>query len=246
MIHIKHTLWLSVLCLFLSNICMADDGPQRKKTGNATRINFGPVISLYTINKKHATAPTQKISVLAGFRREVHVDRTYKSYFSFGIDYFFHGLNFKSYYFKPDSIKLYDKSFGYNYALNLHELNLPLQYKFLFKRADNSLYSPYITLGYHLRYLLFSNLKITQNGNLIKKDNPDVTFNNPIMTNKLNAFVSTAFGWQKNNLASSKGSFFVELNFRYGFSPYLFEADYAASSLNINGLHLSLQLGLKL
>ena len=174
------------------------------------------------------------------------MNREYNTYFLIGVDYFFHGLTFKSYYFKPDTLKLYDKSFGYTYSLFIQEINIPFQFKYLFKREDNSLYSPYIAVGYHLRCLLPGTLKVKQNGELVKSDEPDLTFKNPLFWNKLNAFVSASVGWQKNHLTpSAKGSFFAELNFRYGFSAYSFQTDYSASSLYINGGHLSLLIGLK-
>lgn len=240
---VKHTALLLVLFFFIPAFLFSQSS--KKKSGNGNRINFGPVISFYTINKNHAINPTQKISAIIGFRREQRLGRDYKAFFLFGIDYFFHGLNFRSYYFATDTLKLYDKSFGYDYSLFIHELDLPLQLKYLFKREDNSLFSPYITVGYHLRYLLPGSLKVSQNGNTIKTDNPDVTFKNALLNNKLNAFVSLGLGWQKNSLSASKGSFFVELNVRYGFSPYYFATDYSASSLYINGTHLTLQLGQK-
>ncbi|MCE3227555.1 MAG: hypothetical protein K0S32_2106, partial [Bacteroidetes bacterium] len=43
----------------------------------------------------------------------------------------------------------------------------------------------------------------------------------------------------------SRGSFFMELNARYGFSPYFFQEDYTASSMFMNSVHLSLFMGFK-
>lgn len=216
-----------------------------KHYGNGIRLSIGPCIGFYTINKNHATSPQQRLSAIIGFRKEFKVGRDYRTFFLVGVDYFLHGLNFKSYYFKPDSLKLYDKSFKYDYTLLINELNLPVQFKYLLKRADNSLFSPYVSIGYHLRFLLPSSLKVTQDGQLIKSDNPDLKFKTPFLYNKINSFVSASVGFQKNSLSNSKGSFFVELNFRYGFSPYYFETDYSPTSLYINSTHLSLQLGLK-
>lgn len=234
-----------VLLLFISIYNCVKASQPGKNYGNGIRLNVGPAIGFYSINTNHAQNPQQRISAIIGFRKEIKVGRDYQTFFLIGVDYFFHGLNFKSYYFKPDSLKLYDKSFGYDYSLLIHELNLPLQFKYLLKRADNNLFSPYITIGYHLRFLLPPSLKISQNGNLIKTDNPDLKFKTPLFYDKLNSFISASLGWQKNSLSNSKGSFFVELNFRYGFSPYFFESNYAASSLYISSTHLSLQLGLK-
>jgi hypothetical protein len=245
MIKIKHRALIIVLFFFFSIHAFPGESPAPKKGGNGNRLYFGPVVGFYSINKKHAINPSQKMSATFGFKRELNVGRDYKVFFLIGVDYFFHGLNFRSYYFRPDTLQVYDKSFGYNYSLFIHELNLPLQFKYLFKREDNSLFSPYVSFAYHLRYLLPGNLKITENGNKIKDDSPDVKFKNPLIIDKLNAFVSIGLGWQKNSLTSSKGSFFVELNYRYGFSAYYFETDYAPSSLYINSTHLSILLGLK-
>lgn len=210
------------------------------------RIDLGPAFGFYTINTNHAQNPLPRPSASIGFKKEFRVGSEYNTYFLIGIDYFFHGLTFKSYYFNPDSLKLYDKSFGYTYSLFIHELDLPLQFKYLLKREDNSLFSPYIAIAYHLRYLLPGSLKVEQNGQTIKTDALDLKFKNPLFYNKFNAFVSASVGWQRNSLsARSKGSFFAELNFKYGFSAYSFQTNYSASSLFINGTHLSLQIGLK-
>ena len=237
------------LCFFILTInlfAFGNNAPPQSKSPNATRISFGSSYGFYLINTHHAKMDIQNPSFNFGIRREMKVDREFKTFFAFGIEYFMHGLNYYSYFFKPDSLKLYDKSLmNYKYSLFIHELGLPLQLKILFKRSDNSLFSPYITLGYHLRYLMTSNLLIYKNGELFKKDSPELSFRNSLLGNKLGFFVSGSFGWQKNNLASSKHSFFIELNYKYGFSSYSFQRDYSATSMFINGTHLSLLMGLK-
>lgn len=217
----------------------------KKSSGAGVRISFGPALGFYNINKNHAQSPTQKMSALFCFKKEIRCDREYKFFFLFGIDYFIHGLNFKSYYFKPDSLQLYDKTFPYNYSLIIQEINLPLQIKYSFMPENNSLFSPYLMIGYHLRFLLPANLNVSQNGNSVKKETIDLQFKNPLFYNKLNNFLSATIGFQKNNINKGKGGFFAELQYRYGFSPYYFKTNYSASSLYINSMHLSLQLGLK-
>lgn len=227
--------------LVFSNICFG----QKNSPGAGIRFGFGPVLGLYTVNNNHAKNPTQKMSAMVSFKKEIRVDRSNKNFFLVGLEYFFHGVNFKSYYFKPDSLKLYDKTFPYNYSLIINELGLPLQFKHSFTRETNSVFSPYIMLGYHLRYLLPGNVLITQNGNRVKEDVVDLRFRNGFITNKMNSFLSATIGWQKNSISKSKGSFFAELNFRYSLSQYYFEESYAASSLYISSMHLALQLGVK-
>lgn len=99
--------------------------------------------------------------------------------------------------------------------------------------------------GYHFRYLLPANLKVTQNGAAVQEDIIDLKFRTPFITERLNSFVSATLGLQKNSVSSSKSNFYAEINFRYGFSQYYFEKTYAASSLYIGSAHLALQLGLR-
>ena len=233
------------LCFVLLSFCN-NAAPPTSKSPNATRIGFGSGYGFYMINTRHAKSDAAMPGFNFSLRREYKTDREFKTFFSFGVEYFMHGLNYYSYYFKPNSIKLYDKSLmTYKYTLMIHELGLPLQLKILFKRSDNSLFSSYMILGYHLRYLLTSNLSINQNSVLVKKDSPELNFRNSLFGPKLNSFVSAGLGWQKNNLASSKHSFFIELLYKYGFSQYSFSRDYSANAMYINGTHLSLVLGYK-
>jgi hypothetical protein len=245
MVKTKHRLLYFVFIILIPFLFQAHTYP-KIQASKGIRFNFGPAVSFYSINRKHAGRPIQKFSVLLGLKKEWRLDREFRSFFLTGLDYYYHGIGFQSYYFKPDTLKIYDKQFNYNYSLFIHELHLPLQYKYLFKRRDNRLFSSYLQLAYHLRYLLGSDLKITENGNKVKYDSPELKFKNPLFNEKLNAFVSLSYGFQKNSIGSSKGNFFVELNFKYGFSPYSFERDYAASSLYINSSHMTILLGFKL
>lgn len=239
----KHRHFIFVLCFFVP--CLFFAMPPNNG-GNRVRIHVAPVFGFYTINKNHAQYTSPKISASLGVKKEFRIDREYKTYLLVGVNYLFHGLNFRSYYFKPDSMKVYDKSFAYNYSLFIHEIDIPVQFKYLLRRENNSLFSPYVAIGYHLRYLLPGVLKVKQNDKLIRNDSPDLRFKNPLLYNKINAFVSAGIGWQRNSVsASDKGAFYVELNYRYGFSQYSFQTDYSANSLYINGSHLSFQLGLK-
>lgn len=244
MAEIKHRSFYCVLFFFALQLSVLAAPP--KNQGSRIRIDLAPAFGFYSINSNHAIDPRSKVGLALGFKKEYRAGDSYNAYFLAGVDYFFHGLNFRSYYFNPDSVKIYDKSFGYTYSLFIQEINVPLQFKYLLKREDNSLFSPYLAVGYHLRCLLPANLRVKQNETLVKSDAVDLRFKNSLFWDKLNAFVSLSLGWQKNHLTpSAKGNLFVELNFKYGFSAYSFQTPYSASSLYINATHLSLMLGLK-
>jgi hypothetical protein len=209
------------------------------------RFSFGPTLGFYKINTNHAQNPSAKMSILAGLKKEVRVDQTFQTFFLFGADYFLHGINFRSYYFDQDTLRLYNEKFEYDYSVLMHELQVPLQLKFSFTRENNSLYSPYVMIGYHLRALLPAKVTVSQDGNRVVSQNEEMRFKMPMLTNKLNSLISATVGWQKNTINNSKTGFFIELNYRYGFSQYYFASKYTPSSLYMNSQHMSLLLGLK-
>jgi hypothetical protein len=217
--------------------------PRGKGGGNGTRLYLGGAYGIYDINRRHASDASTRTSICAGFRRELRADRMYHAYVLFGAEYFMHGVRFNSYYFYADSTALYNRSFAYTYALRIHELCVPAQFKYVFKRADNNLNSPYIAAGYQLRLLVTSGLVVDRGGEVIRRDYPRLKFRHPLFIDPLNSGVQLAVGWQRNQLSSGSGGIFVEMNLRYGFSQYYFEAPYAATSLFINSVHVAFVLG---
>lgn len=219
--------------------------PLRPKKKSCYRICIAPVYGFYGINKNHATNTQPKMSAQFNFKHEFGGDRQYKAFFSYGIDYFLHGLNYNSYYFKPDSLQLYNKNFAYQHSLIMQEIALPIQFRYSFLNENNALFSPYVALGYQLRYMLPANLKIAQNGNQIINSAVDVAFKNPLIYKNINSSIFASVGFQKNGINGSKTGFFIELQTKYGFSPYSFYEKYVASSLYINSVHLALNVGVR-
>lgn len=243
---------LSVFLLALSLNGYSDNPPAFFKMSTMgesrivrTRIMIAPVISFYKINRNHADAPHQKMSGLFSLKEEVRLNYKHNMYFLFGVEYMVHGVNFNSYYFKPDSIQLYTGNMNYKYSLYMHEVDIPLQLKLCFNHENNARFTPYFMLGYHLRTLLDANLKVTQDGEVVHKTYEVVTFKNKLFTKRNNPFVSVTFGFQKNNLKTYKNCVFGEITYRYGFSSYLLKDSFTASSLYISGNHLNVGFGFK-
>jgi len=220
-------------------------GARPAKQAKGIRISAGPLIGFYSINKNHAKSLVPRPGGLFSYKKEIRFGRDYRTFFLFGFDYLVHGLSFQSYYFTQDTLQLYDKKFNYKYSLLLQEINLPFNVKYSLNRENNSQFTQYFMIGYHIRYLLPADLKVTQNGTSVITDSPQMKFKNHLIAEQINAYLSLAFGWQRNNTGSAKPGFFIEANYRYGFSPYYFETKYSARSLFISSSHVTLQLGIK-
>jgi hypothetical protein len=242
---IKYIVLLPVL-LFFTLTCFSRPTPKSSKNSSkGFRIGIGPGTGFYKINRNHAKGAAPRVGGLVSFKKEFRIGRDYKTFFMAGVDYAFNGLTFKSYYFKPDTLQLYDKKFNYKYSLFFHEINVPLQFKYSFNNENNSLFSGYLMLGYHFRYFLPGTLKVSEGGTQLKSDDLDMKFRTPFIFYRMNSLLSVTIGTQRNNPSASRSNFFIELSYRYGFSPYYFEKDYSASSLFISSSHLVFQLGLK-
>jgi hypothetical protein len=209
------------------------------------RFGFGPSIGFYSVNLNHSSGARPRASLQVNLKRQFRMDREHKNFLLIGLDYMFHGITFNSYYFQNDSLQLYDKNFAFRYSLFMQEASIPIEYKYSFKPENNSLYSAYFMFGYRLRYLFPLSVNVTENGNSVSVNSEALYFVNPFIFKKMNSAIHTAFGFQRNGVGGSDFNFFIELNYRYNFSPYYFKTDYSASSLIFNSQHLSLQLGLK-
>lgn len=217
-----------------------------KRVRNAWRYNIGTSLNNYTLNDKHGVNPKQRLNLTVGVRREQRVTRDSKSFLLFGAEYLLHGLNYNSYYFPPDSVPIYDRKYPYLYTLTLQELHLPFEFKYLLRRMDNSPYSPYFAVGYHFRYLMPAFVKVSKPGTESIYDTPNMQFRTSLINPKINASLCLALGWQLHRLGGSHRSFFIEFNFQYGFSDYYFNSAYSASSMYINCIQSTLNIGARI
>jgi hypothetical protein len=88
-------------------------------------------------------------------------------------------------------------------------------------------------------------LRVTKDGEVFQTDHPDMRFRTSLFSSKINASLCASIGWQVNRLGHSHSSFFAEINFQYGFSDYYFKSEYSASSMYINCIQVTFNVGAK-
>lgn len=217
---------------------------RRKNPRLKTRVSVSPVIGFYSANAHHTSSPSQKMSFSVSCKEEIRLDKKNTTFFMIGAEYMLHGLNFNSYYFYADSLKLYNGRMDYKYSLLIHEVDFPLLLKYSFQKETNKIWSRYVFAGYCYRWLVAGNLKVSLNGQGVENKAETLKFKNPAFNPVNNSFLCAGFGLQKNDMFSHN-AFFAEIQFRYGLSPYYFSEDFAPTSLYINGHHLYVTVGLK-
>ena len=236
--------------LFCTALAQEDGGKKlRNRRHNPiikTRMGFSPVLGLYKSNLHHTSGTKPKMAFNFSLKEEIRLDRHNQNFLLLGVEYMFHGVNFKSYYFHEDSLQLYTPDrLKYKYSITVHELNFPIQIKHSFQNETNSIFSSYIYAGYCYRWIIENHLIVTDNGNeLVSKYEP-LKFKNPAFNPVCNSFLTAGIGFQKNTMLKHN-AFYAELQFRYGLSPFYFNESFAPSSMFINSHFLLLTIGFKI
>lgn len=248
--YIKYLLSTVFLFQFCLSLAQEDGGRQlrnrRKNPVVKTRFGISPVLSLYKSNKNHTTGTKPKMAFHFSWKEEIRLDKNNRNFFMVGAEYIFHGVNFDSYYFYEDSLKLYTpERLKYKYSLTIHELDFPIQLKHSFQKETNTIFSSYIFAGYCYRFLVDSRLKVSENGNELVNQYEPLKFKNPAFNPANSSFLNMGAGFQKNT-PLRHNAVFAEIQFRYGLSPFYFNESFSASSLYTTSHFLLITVGFKI
>ena len=210
-----------------------------------TRIGISPVIGIYKPNKYHTSNSRQKMAFCFSLKEEIRLDKKNREFLMIGIDYMLHGVNFNSYYFYKDSLKLYTGNMNYKYKLTIHEVDFPIQFKHSLQKENNAVFTSYLFAGYCYRWIVASKLIVEENGNEIINQPERLTFKSPAFNPVNSSFFSAGFGFQKNQPLNYR-AVYAELQIRYGLSPFYFSENFAPTSLYTTGHFIYLTVGVKL
>lgn len=246
----KYLISIAFLFSFFLSTAQEDGGKRlrihRKNPRVKTRIGISPVLGLYKSNKNHTSGTKPKLAYNISLKEEIRLDKNNRNFLMVGAEYMFHGVNFNSYYFYSDSLKLYTADrLKYKYSITIHELDFPIQLKHSFKKETNTILSSYIFAGYCYRWLIESNLKVTDNGNELINQREPIKFKNHAFSPVNSSFLSVGAGFQKNTHLRHN-AVYAELQFRYGLSPFYFTESFAPSSMYTNSHFIMLTVGFKI
>lgn len=211
-----------------------------------TRLSISPVLGFYSLNKNHAKGGKQKMSFSASFKAEIRLTKHYRDFLLVGVEYMYHGVNFNSYFFYSDSLRLYTPNrMHYTYNLTMHEIDFPILVKHSFEKESNSIFSKYIFAGYNFRWLASNQLTVDDAGAEVYTNSQEkVTFKSPTFNPKNSAFMTIGAGFQRNAPNKNK-AVFAEVQFKYGLSPIYIQNNYTPSSLYVNGHFVYITVGIK-
>lgn len=239
-----YPLFSPVIFFLLIFSSLALSAQERKEKLLHFRLGFAPVVSFYSINTKHTSNAHPKAAYCFSARTEIRMNK--KVALITGLEYFIHGLTFNSYYIKDKSTFIYDKKFNYKYSLQLNELNVPLELRFIPKSELKKHVSPYVCFGYMFRYIVSSNLdaESASDGVSVFSDHTQLEFEHPYIYRNGSSFLTVSPGIQKNFLETHH-AIFAEINLRYALTRFQVFEPFMATNIYVKNYHIAFTIGYK-
>ena len=164
-----------------------------------------------------------------------------------GIDFVRGSFSFNSYYFAKGYSVLYDSNQIYNHAIDMDEMQIPIEYKLNFASETRNTKNIYMTFGWIMRYVFYDNTYIenAKSGDFVFEGQECIHSLFPFITNHCSGMMEASIGYQHNGMASGNGWYF-EVKYKYGFSPLIYTgnnqgSNYVQFTLNT----LSYELGFR-
>lgn len=208
-------------------------------------MGFGAV-SFFSGDNRIIGGITNKMGGGLSFRSEIHLLQELS--FVFGLEAMSQGLSTTSYYFKPGYSVLYDKNYHFQHDIRIYEATLPLLFKESLAGAkeDDSFFNFYLVFGYELKYNMYSQATITDlnTGAVVFDNGIKMPYEHQFTGNLVGHNLLGGLGFNRNFLPG-KHTFFIELDYRYGLSRYVYNGNDNSNALLFHNSMLSVGFGLR-
>jgi len=201
----------------------------------------------FFINDPHLTIHTKAgLGFSVSYKAELISEK--KLNYTFGVDLVHQEFTFNGYYAAPGYTYVFNKTFPYTHNVQLQELQIPIGFKESLASENSYDYTPYITGGMAIRFLLQTYTVITNDSTNIAvfdSKKTSVNFASGIPTPYINSCLYGGFGFQRNYRHTNRALFF-EITFKYGFSQLHYYGYNNSNNLNITNNSLAFTFGVKI
>jgi hypothetical protein len=208
-------------------------------------MGFGAV-SFYSGDDRVISGLTSKMGGGLSFRVEIHLLQELS--FVAGLEAMSQGFSVDTYYFAPGYSVLYDKNYHFQHDIRIYEATLPLLFKesLAGSKEDDSRNNLYLLFGYELKYNLYSQATITDtNDGAVVFDNAvNMPYEHQFTGNLVGHNLMCGMGFN-HNILPGKHTFFMELDYRYGLSRYVYNGHDNSNSTTFHNAMLSFGVGLR-
>ena len=211
------------------------------------RMNFGFMLKQFYNTDPHYTSNTTGNGGY-DFGLKLEIPALRNSSILVGAEFIKHSFTFNSYYFAPGYSFLYDGNLIYNHAISYDEVQIPIEYKFPFKNEIKNIKTFYGVLGWIYRISAYNNVLVTntQKGSFVWEGQDDISPVYPFLFSQGSTALELGIGFQHNTLRSGN-AWFIEIDYKYGFSPLLYTGNTMGSnSVQFTLNTLAFKIGMKL
>lgn len=222
--------------------------PQAPQHGRRVKVRFDfGLVSQYIANDPHYTTGTESDGAYTiGLKLEIPILKN--ADILVGGDFINENFDFLSYYFAPGYSFLYDGNMIYDHALEIDELQIPIEYKINFSQESRNIKNLYATIGWMFRYVFYNNALITNanSGGFVWEGQNDISSAFQLFTPQGSGIIEASLGYQHNYLRTGNAWFF-EIEYKYGASPFIYTGNMKGSNnVQFTLNTLSFKLGMRL
>jgi hypothetical protein len=208
-------------------------------------IQFSSGYSFFFLNTRHLSRFYQEwpLSMFVSYSKSLNTKKENKNFFVAGLRVLNQRFGFHSYYFFPDSLKLYDNSFPVSYRINSFSFLAESGLRFEWNNPERYLFTPFLYAGFNLQSPVFYTLRYDYNGKN-QKDNGTAFFRNAWIGPYVNPGLNVLLGVQYNLGRSGKTRFLLDAGGVFFSAPFLIEKNFLPSALYFNYIFLQVQAGI--
>ena len=227
--------------VFNPKLSFAQYGDQNKPKKS---LYVGGIYPIYQSDARQLTNFNGGLTINIGFSKTFRIRKTE---FIFGLEYLNRQFSFDSYYFSPNQVPLFDKSFGYTHSITSNEIQFPILYHLAStnkNRASSTI--SYLDLGMVLHLYAPSSTSIVMKaaGVEVYSGPTILTAQYPLVVNPMNLLMRCAAGLFFKNSYNGDG-LFLELAYTYDPSPMIYTGNQNSNNLSITSTLLTLNAGYK-
>jgi hypothetical protein len=201
-------------------------------------------LAFYKNNPLHTKDTKARSAAYIAVYEDVLVYKDFS--FTPGLEFFYYGLSYNSYFFDQGGQPLYDKRFNYHYTLTLQDIRLNILCRQVLGLETRNVITGYFQYGFVMNYLFSAKLKVNSNltGTEVFNGKPDVAYEHGLLSKKITPALKIVGGVQHNFFRSHRAWFF-EGSYVYNISRFGIRNSFAPSSLYIRNSFFELGLGVK-
>ena len=175
------------------------------------------------------------------YRGELGFQRGERLKLMMGCDYLLQFMSFNSYY----NPVLYDKNFKFKHSLAIHQILIPILFKYTFGNEDNSINTFNISGGWSFRALMGANAKVTDNetGEVVWKGFSEMGIEHTFLFDGGGGVMMGGIGMEHKISTDFKKAVYLEMHYRHNLARAIYTGNNFSNEVKFRDPALTICVG---